>query len=59
MADELPYPTLPSEYVAAARYNDSNHWVVGFVFSDREAGIAAMKAVAEMYNTLASRRAPT
>jgi hypothetical protein len=41
---------LNPDYVAAQRL-DGGTWIVGFVFSDKEAGMGAIRAVAELYNT--------
>lgn len=44
---------LNPDWIASAEYGGC--WVVGFVFSDRAAGIDTMKAIAELYNKTAAR----
>lgn len=39
---------LAPEYVVAARYGETDFWVVGWVFSSRSAGEETMREVARL-----------
>lgn len=44
---------LDPKHVVAAKHEQSGAWLIGFLFSGREAGEGAMSAVADLYNATA------